>query len=162
MTMRHLAGARGAPLIRRTLMAGLMVLMGTLALATAAAAGEGGVITADAAAERAAAGEILVIDVRSPREWRQTGVPKGSRRVTIHDPGGLPGFVEAVKVALGGDLKRPIAVICATGNRSTLAQRLLTKAGFTRVLNIKEGMLGGANGPGWLPRGLPVESCGAC
>jgi len=82
--------------------------------------------------------------------------------VTIHDPGGLPGFVEAVKAALGGDLKRPIAVICATGNRSTLAQRLLAKAGFTRVLNIKEGMLGGANGPGWLPRGLPVESCTAC
>ena len=82
--------------------------------------------------------------------------------MTIHDPGGLPGFVEAVKAALGGDLKRPIAVICATGNRSTLAQRLLARAGFTRVLNIKEGMLGGANGPGWLPRGLPVDSCGAC
>ncbi len=162
MTMKPLAGARGAALIRRAPMAGLMMLMGTLALATAAAAGEGGVITADAAAERAAAGEILVIDVRSPREWRQTGVPKSSRRVTIHDPGGLPGFVEAVKVALGGDLKRPIAVICATGNRSTLAQRLLAKAGFTRVLNIKEGMLGGPNGHGWLPRGLPVESCGAC
>ena len=162
MTMRHLAGARGAPRSRRALMAGCMMLMGTLAPATAAAAGEGGVISADAAAERAAAGEILVIDVRSPREWRQTGVAKGSRRVTIHDPGGLPGFVEAVKAALGGDLKRPIAVICATGNRSTLAQRLLAKAGFTRVLNIKEGMLGGANGPGWLPRGLPVESCGAC
>ncbi len=161
MTMRHLAGARGAPLIRRAPMAGFMMLMGTLALATAVA-GEGGVITADAAAERAAAGEILVIDVRSPREWRQTGVAKGARQVTIHDPGGLPGFVEAVKAAIGGDLGKPIAVICATGNRSTLAQRVLAKAGFTGVLNIKEGMLGGPNGPGWLPRGLPVESCTAC
>ena len=163
MTMRQLGEmARGAPLSRRALMAGFMMLIGTLALATAAAAGEGGVIAADAAAERAAAGEILVIDVRSPQEWRQTGVAKGARRVTIHDPGGLPGFVEAVKAALGGDLGKPIAVICATGNRSTLAQRLLAKAGFTRVLNIKEGMLGGPNGPGWLRRGLPVESCGAC
>ena len=163
MTMKHLAeGARGAPLIRRPWMAGFMMLMGTLALATNAPAGEGGVIAADAAAELATNGEILVIDVRSPREWRQTGVPKGARQVTIHDPGGLPGFVEAVKVALGGDLKRPIAVICATGNRSTLARRVLAKAGFTRVLNIKEGMLGGPNGPGWLRRGLPVESCNAC
>ncbi len=159
--MRHIGGAR-APLIRRALMAGFMVLLGALAFATAAAAGEGAVIAADVAAERATAGEILVIDVRSPKEWRQTGVPKGAGRVTIHDPGGLPGFVEAVKVVLGGDLKRPIAVICATGNRSTLAQRLLTTAGFTRVLNIKEGMLGGANGSGWLPRGLPVERCTAC
>ena len=163
MTTGHLAeGARGAALIRRALMAGVMVLMGTMALATATAAGEDGVIAADAAARRAAAGEILVIDVRSPQEWRQTGVAKGARQVTIHDPGGLPGFVEAVKVALGGDLKRPIAVICASGNRSTLAQRVLARAGFTRVLNIKEGMLGGPNGPGWLRRGLPVESCGAC
>ncbi len=161
MTMRQLAeGARGAPLIRRALMVGVMVLMGTMALA--AAAGEDGVIAADAAARRAAAGEILVIDVRSPQEWRQTGVAKGARRVTIHDPGGLAGFVEAMKAALGGDLGKPIAVICATGNRSTLAQRLLAKAGFTRVLNIKEGMLGGPYGRGWLPRGLPVESCGAC
>ena len=162
MTTGHIAGARGAALIRRAPMAGFMMLMGTLALAAAAAAGEGGVIAADAAAERAAAGEILVIDVRSPQEWRQTGVAKGARRVTIHDPGGLPGFVEAVKAALGGDLGKPIAVICASGNRSTLAQRSLAKAGFTRVLNIKEGMLGGPNGPGWLRRGLPVESCGAC
>ncbi|MCH7711738.1 MAG: rhodanese-like domain-containing protein, partial [Proteobacteria bacterium] len=154
--------ARGAPLSRRALMAGVMVLMGTMALATAAAAGEDGVIAADAAARRAAAGEILVIDVRSPQEWRQTGVAKGARRVTIHDPGGLPGFVEAMKAALGGDLGKPIAVICATGNRSTFAQRLLAKAGFTRVLNIKEGMIGGPYGPGWLRRGLPVESCGAC
>jgi rhodanese-related sulfurtransferase len=161
MTMRHIAGARGAPLFRRAPMVGMVMLIGTLTLATAAA-GEASVIAADTAARRATAGEILVIDVRSPQEWRQTGVAKGARRVTIHDPGGLPGFVEAVKTALGGDLKRPIAVICATGNRSTLAQRLLTEAGFTRVLNIKEGMLGGANGPGWLPRGLPVESCTAC
>ena len=160
--MRHIGGARGAPLIRRALMAGFTMLVGTLALATAAPAGEGAVIAADVAAGRATAGEILVIDVRSPKEWRQTGVPKGARRVTIHDPGGLPGFVEAVKAALGGDLKRPIAIICATGNRSTLAQRLLATAGFTRVLNIREGMLGGPNGPGWLRRGVPVESCTAC
>ncbi len=159
MTMRQL---RGAPLSRRALMAGFVMLICTLALASFAAAGEGGVITAEEAARRAAAGEILVIDVRSPGEWRQTGVPKGARQVTIHDPGGMPGFVEAVKVAVGGDLKRPIAVICAAGNRSTLAQRFLAKAGFTRVLNIKEGVLGGPYGPGWLTRGLPVESCTAC
>ena len=162
MAMRHFAGAKAAAPSRRALMAGFVMLVGTLALATFAAAGEGGVIAADAAAERAQAGEILLIDVRSPTEWRQTGVPEGARRVTIHDPGGLPGFVEAVKVAVGGEFGKPIAVICASGSRSTLAQRSLAKAGFTRVLNIKEGMLGGANGPGWLNRGLPVESCGAC
>jgi rhodanese-related sulfurtransferase len=100
--------------------------------------------------------------VRSPKEWRQTGVAKGAHQVTIHDPGGLPGFVEAMKAELGGEFGKPIAVICASGNRSTLAQRLLNQAGFTTVLNIKEGMLGGPNGPGWLNRGLPVERCSAC
>ena len=65
MTTGQLGGAK-APRRRRAPMAGFILLIGTLAPATFAAAGEAGVIAADAAARRAAAGEILVIDVRSP------------------------------------------------------------------------------------------------
>ncbi len=120
------------------------------------------IMTADEAKVRLERGEMTLIDVRSPQEWRQTGIAPGARTVTIHDPGGLPGFVEAVKAEVGGDLKKVIAVICARGNRSTIAQKALTEAGFTRVMNLKEGMLGGPYGPGWLPRGLPVEPCRNC
>jgi hypothetical protein len=30
-------------------------------------------------------------------------------------------------------------------------------AGFTRILDVPEGMVGSAAGPGWIARGLPVE-----
>ena len=122
----------------------------------------GPVIAADEAQRLAQAGEILLIDVRSPQEWRQTGVPAGARAVTIHDPNGLVGFLGAVQRELGGDFDSPIAVICARGNRSSLAQSALNEAGYSRVLNIREGMLGSVDGPGWLARGLPTEACAGC
>lgn len=150
-------------LSRRAVAAGFCLL--TLApafVAGAASAGEAPVIAADEAAKQAAAGELLVIDVRSPREWHQTGVPKGSRQVTIHNPGGLAAFVEAVKATVGGDLDKPVAMICATGNRSTIASQALGEAGFTHVLNIREGMFGSTYGKGWLERGLPLETCASC
>jgi DNA-directed RNA polymerase alpha subunit len=56
----------------------------------------------------------------------------------------------------------PIGLICRTGNRTTHMQKVLQDAGFTQVINIKEGMVGSAAGPGWLARGLPVEACKTC
>jgi rhodanese-related sulfurtransferase len=50
-----------------------------------------------------------------------------------------------------------VALICARGNRSIRAQQALRDAGFKRVLNIREGMLGSSYGRGWLKRGLPLE-----
>ena len=75
--------------------------------------------------------------------------------MTIHGPSGLAGFVSAVLAEVEGNLDSPIATICASGNRSTLAQEALRKAGFTNVSNVREGMLGGVYGPGWLK-----QNCG--
>ena len=163
MTTRN-HGSRVASLFRgarRTLAAGLAACALVLGAAGTAAA-DHFVMTPEEANMRAEAGELVLIDVRSPQEWRQTGVPRGARRVTIHDPGGLKGFVDAMAAAVDGDLKKPIAVICARGNRSTAAQKVLGEAGFTRVFNIREGFIGGPYGPGWVKRGLPVEPCPGC
>lgn len=149
---------------RREVLLGLAsgLALGALAMTGKPAAAEsapGTDITGPEALERARTGEVTIVDVRSPQEWRQTGLPAGAKAVTIHDPEGLAGFVAALKQSVGGDLDRPVALICARGNRSTLAQNALQAAGFTRILNIKEGMLGSASGPGWLARDLPLESC---
>ncbi len=120
------------------------------------------VIAADRAMSLAATGKLVVVDVRSPQEWQQTGVPAGSLQVTIHQPDGLVGFVDAMNETLGPDHARPVALICARGNRSTLASSALAEAGYTQVYNIREGMLGSPDGPGWLARGLPTEPCGGC
>jgi hypothetical protein len=38
----------------------------------------------------------------------------------------------------------------------------LNEAGYTQVFNIREGMLGNTDGPGWLARGLPTDDCSGC
>lgn len=144
-------------------MAGLLVLTGVWSAGGLRAQEFGkAVISAEEALSLAQAGQLTLVDVRSPREWRQTGVPAGARPVTIHDPNGLVGFLEAVREELDADFDRPIALICARGNRSTLAQSAMSEAGYSRVLNIREGMLGSADGPGWLSRGLPTDDCSGC
>ena len=73
----------------------------------------------------------------------------------------VPGFTNALLDQVKGDKNAPIALICRTGNRTTQVQRYLQSQGFTQVYNVKEGMAGSMAGPGWLRRGLPVESCTA-
>lgn len=121
-----------------------------------------GIISAADAFARAQAGELILIDVRSPYEWRQTGIPAGAQRATVHNPRGLAGFFKEV-VAIVGDAKgKEIALICARGWRSAAAASYLHKKGFTRVYDVSEGMLGRDDDPGWLDRKLPVEQCDKC
>lgn len=115
------------------------------------------------ALEGARSGALTLVDVRSPQEWQKTGLPEGAEAVTIHGPEGLTGFVAAVRARLGERRDQPIALICASGVRSTAASRALSAAGYTRVLNVREGLFGNqTDGPGWLRSGLPTEPCQAC
>lgn len=149
----------GWPATIRALVATLALLaVKTLWLAGTAAAGE--ILTAPEAYQRAKAGEVVLIDVRSAREWRQTGVPAGARQVTIHQ--GAQGFLDGILKATGGDRTKPIALICARGNRSARARRFLEASGFTNVHDVREGMVGRGGSPGWLARKMPVEKCSVC
>ena len=115
------------------------------------------------ALEGVRSGALTLVDVRSPQEWRKTGLPEGAQAVTIHGPEGLPGFVAEIRARLGDERDRPIALICATGVRSTAASRALRAAGYTRVLNVREGLFGNqSDGAGWLRNGLPTEPCLTC
>jgi rhodanese-related sulfurtransferase len=118
-------------------------------------------LAAPDAAAAVAAGKLTLIDIRTPPEWKETGVAQGARRINMLHPQGAPGFAEQLLGEVKGDKNAPIALICRTGNRTTQVQRYLQSVGFTQVYNIKEGMAGSAAGPGWLKRGLPVEACTA-
>jgi rhodanese-related sulfurtransferase len=107
-------------------------------------------------------GELTLIDIRRPDEWRQTGVAQGAIRVNMLHPQGPQGFVRQVLAEVDGNMDAPIGLICRTGNRTTHMHKVLQDAGFTQVVNVKEGMVGSAAGPGWLARGLPVEACRTC
>ncbi len=119
-----------------------------------------GRIAADRVAALARAGRLVLVDIRTPAEWAQTGVPAGAALVPLTEgPQTLrPDFVADLDRVLGGARDRPVALVCRTGGRTAFARRLLLTEGFKAVLDVAEGMIGSAFGPGWLARGLPVES----
>lgn len=134
-----------------------------LVLAPVAAGGKERVISPEDAYRAAAENRLTLIDIRSPREWRRSGLPQGAQPITMHNPAGMEAFIAEVRAAVSGDLDRPIALICAAGERSHRMLQQLTAQGFTNVLDLSEGMFGrGADKPGWIARGLPVEPCQRC
>jgi hydroxyacylglutathione hydrolase len=86
-------------------------------------------------------GRPLVVDVRQLDEYERAHVP-GS----IHL---MAGDLQERLAELPRD--RPIATICATGYRSSVAASLLRHAGFADVTSIAGGV------PGWEAAGYPVE-----
>ncbi len=109
-------------------------------------------LTVAQAHEAAAVGEIVLVDIRTPREWSDTGVPAGAHPIDMR----RGDFLSALEKVAGTDKTRPIAVICARGVRSARLSRALTEAGFSNIIDVPEGMLGSSAGPGWLKSGLPV------
>lgn len=96
--------------------------------------------------------DVVLIDIRTPREWAQTGVPEGAHPIDMR----RNDFLDALSLVAGTDRDRPIAVICARGVRSARLSRALSEAGYSNIIDVPEGMLGSAAGPGWLETGLPV------
>jgi len=119
-------------------------------------------LSATQAYELSQAGEITLIDIRRPEEWRQTGVAQGVKRINMLHPQGAIGFAQAVYAAAGSDLDAPIVLICRTGSRTSRLVPLLAEMGFTNVTHVPEGMLGSRAGPGWIARGLPIDACKDC
>lgn len=121
-------------------------------------------IRADEALKWAQEGEITIVDIRLPVEWKRTGMPETSVGISLQDEKFKPraGFVDDLLDLVDGDRSQPIALICATGARSAYAEKLLAANGFTNLHDITEGMLGGPNGQGWTKRNLPTSPCTSC
>lgn len=130
-----------------------VAVMFVLAVTLATAAAQATVITARQAHDLATSGKVLLVDIRTPGEWWQTGLAAPAVPITMH----APGFVQKIDAATGGDKSTPIALICAVGGRSARMQRVLAGAGYGNVMNVADGMLGSRYGPGWIQSGLPVK-----
>ena len=110
-------------------------------------------VSAPDAARLSETGEIILVDIRRPQEWRESGVAEPAATVSMHDEG----FLEGLARLTGGRRDAPLAFICATGRRSSWVAQELEKRGYTNLINVREGMFGSSDGPGWLKRGLPVR-----
>jgi hydroxyacylglutathione hydrolase len=85
---------------------------------------------------------LQVLDVRERTEWDAGRIP-GSLHVPYHDLHALPDALDA---------ERPVAVVCATGQRSAVAASLLQRDGAGHVIHVVDGGVGT-----WAAAGWPVE-----
>ena len=86
--------------------------------------------------------ELQILDVREADEWEEGHIP-GSVHRPYHDLDELPGELEP---------GRPVAVICASGQRSAVASSMLRRLGAQRVLHVVDGGV-----PTWHRAGYGIE-----
>lgn len=95
-------------------------------------------------AELADQGDLDLIDVRTPAEFRQTHArPARNAPLDALDP-------DNVMQARNGSADQPLYVICQSGNRSTKACERFVAAGHTNIVNVEGGT------SAWDRAGLPV------
>lgn len=114
-----------------------------------------GVLDVRSAHTKAMAGEIVLVDIRTPPEWRETGLPASAHAVDMEQKAEV--VLGALTKLVGGDKTKPLALICQTGGRSGFLAGQLKRVGFTQVIDVSEGMGGSRAGPGWLKSGLPTR-----
>jgi hydroxyacylglutathione hydrolase len=85
---------------------------------------------------------LQVLDVRERAEWESGHIP-GSLFTPYHDLDALPE---------GLDPGRPVAVICASGQRAVIGASLIQRLGAREVLHVVDGGVGT-----WARQGEPIE-----
>jgi rhodanese-related sulfurtransferase len=107
------------------------------------------ILTAREAHDAARAGTLLLIDIRTPEEWRDTGLAQGAVA--------LDAEASAFEVRLAGlrldHRGKRIALIDRSGALAASVRTKLAGRGFRDILAVRGGMLGPG---GWLAEKLPV------
>lgn len=85
--------------------------------------------------------EVTLVDVRQPHEWKE-GYIEGAERIN---------FGELEEKSNSLSKRRPIAVICSAGNRSSIGASILGRKGFKEIYNILGGMTA------WQTLGYPIK-----
>jgi rhodanese-related sulfurtransferase len=85
------------------------------------------------------------IDIRTPGEWKQTGIIKGAHKMMFFTPKGNADLAEWFfnLGRLVKDKKQPILIYCAHANRSKSLGQGLINMGFENVYELKGGIENG-------------------
>ena len=85
---------------------------------------------------------VPVIDIRTPEEWRETGVIEGSHLLTFFDAQGRVDVRAWLRELTAiASRNEPFALICDSGGRSSLVGRFLdARLGFRRVHDVPGGI----------------------
>lgn len=99
-------------------------------------------VTNEEASQKLFDSNIPIIDIRTPGEWKETGLLKGSIPIMLFDEKGnydLKLFLEQLNKVV--DTKKPFAIICRTGSRTSVLAPFLSQKLNYDVINIKSGIV---------------------
>ena len=77
-----------------------------------------------------------IVDIRTPSEWQETGIIAGAKTITF-DPSNKSAFLDELAKAV--DIKKPIALVCRSGRRSTAAAAAIDSTDL-KIINLDGGM----------------------
>ena len=103
--------------------------------------------------------ELAIIDIRTVREWKMTGVIPQSYLINMHteDFSENPDFLSEVELVLNKLKNKNIAFICASGARSEIVANYFIEKNYKNISHIPDGIVGKENN-GWLYLGHPIKS----
>jgi len=85
---------------------------------------------------------IPIVDIRTPQEWKETGILKGAIPIMFFNHKGdynVQKFLQELNAKV--DTKKPFALICRTGSRTSMVAPWLSKELGYKVINLKGGMM---------------------
>jgi len=84
---------------------------------------------------------IKIIDIRTPSEWKETGIVKNSYLIMFFDEKGnfnLKSFLTQLNKVVKKD--EPFALICRVGSRTGMVSKFLSEKLKYNVINLKGGI----------------------
>ena len=104
---------------------------------------------------------LLIIDVRSKSEWKETGVIANAKLIQMYNATRTlrKEYVSEILDFIGDNKSIEVAIICHSGGRSSGTVKMLEEKGYYNISNIAEGMVGTNSKEGWINRGFPTIKC---
>ncbi len=98
--------------------------------------------------------DTVLIDIRTPEEWAETGIIPGSKKIMFFDNRGgydaqkwMEEFTKYVK-----DKEQPFVLVCRTASRTKMVGQFLEQQGYKNVYDLKGGITFG-----YIKQGLKTE-----
>jgi len=85
--------------------------------------------------------KLPIVDVRTPPEWKETGLLKGAIPIMFFNQQGkydINAFLKELNAKV--DTTKPFAIICHTGSRTSMIAPWMSKELNYKVINLQGGM----------------------
>lgn len=83
-----------------------------------------------------------IVDIRTPGEWKESGLLKGAIPITFFDDKGgynIDTFIAELNKKV--DTKKPFALICHSGSRTKMVSNFLSQEFKYQIINLQGGMM---------------------